>query len=134
MFSSCGKGRQQPSPSALLEVLKQRIKDFEEVYIILDALDECDDRTELMEIIRTMVSWSIPGLHILLTSRKEADIENVMYDFLKLEDAVPLRSDEVNNDIRTYVRHTLAFDTSLRKWQKRQEDIELALMEKSDGM
>jgi hypothetical protein len=48
LFSSCENGQRQPSLDGLLEVMHYMVQEFPQSYIVLDALDECTDRTELM--------------------------------------------------------------------------------------
>ncbi len=49
-----------------------------QTYIIIDALDEFpnteDERAELCNILKVMHSWKCEWLHILVTSRKVADL------------------------------------------------------------
>ena len=41
---------------------------FESTYILLDALDECTDREDLLEFIEALMDWNVKGLHVLATS------------------------------------------------------------------
>jgi hypothetical protein len=75
LFASCGDGKQQPSHCSLLVSLNQAVQGFEETFIVLDALNECKERFELLEDIRTIAAWNLGKLHILATSRREMDIE-----------------------------------------------------------
>ncbi|KAF2726518.1 hypothetical protein EJ04DRAFT_571199 [Polyplosphaeria fusca] len=51
LFSSSENGQRQPSAHALLETLRSMIHELPQVYIVLDALDECAQRVELMETL-----------------------------------------------------------------------------------
>ena len=46
---------------------------------IIDALDECIDenetRREILTFLTDLSNWNLPQLHILVTSRKELEIE-----------------------------------------------------------
>src|SRR5271154_14284 len=44
-----GHGHQQPSINSLHETLQLMISGFEQVYIIIDALDECTEPVKLLE-------------------------------------------------------------------------------------
>lgn len=50
------------------------IQEYDHFYIVIDSLDECGDRLELLAWIRSMASWKSNWLHLLLTSRLETDI------------------------------------------------------------
>jgi len=44
LYSSCEAGRNQPSCESLCKVLLQMVEQVKEVYVVLDALDECCTR------------------------------------------------------------------------------------------
>lgn len=82
LFSSCESGQRQPSLDALLEAMQKLIQEFPQSYIILDALDECTDRAELMSIVETIAGWQLQKLRLLVTSRRERDIETSLECFI----------------------------------------------------
>lgn len=66
-----------PPDHALLSCLRQLVKKFHHVYIVLDALDESPrhkHREDLLQALADIRGWSEPGLHLLVTSRDEQDI------------------------------------------------------------
>jgi hypothetical protein len=136
LFSSRGSGRQL-SLDELLEVMQQVIHEFTHVYILLDALDECTQRSKLLDLLGTIVRWQLQSLHLLMTSRKERDIESVLEAYVDEKDTVCLQSEVVNKDIRRYIRQRLSDDNSLAKWNNDaviREEIETALMSRAYGM
>lgn len=137
LYSSCLNGRQQPTMESLIHALHQMIEAPGEMFIVLDALDECENRNELLDCISTICAWKSEDLHMLITSRKEKDIDDVLTEFIPEHDIIPLQSVLVNNDIFAYVQDRLRRDRNLRRWQKDpkiQREIEVTLMEKADGM
>lgn len=137
LFSSCENGQRQPSLHALVEVMQQMVQEFPHVYVVLDALDECAERSELTDILETTAAWQLQNLHVLVTSRKERDIESSLETFIDQENIVHLQSELVDRDIKKYVRQRLAADRSLSKWQKDTTvrlEIEAALMKGARGM
>jgi hypothetical protein len=137
LFSSCGNGQRQPSLDALLEVLHQMILGFPQSYVILDALDECADRAVLMGLLERMAEWRLEKLHILVTSRKEQDIESSLESIVDEQSIVCLETKLVDRDIQKYVCQRLSDDKSLGKWHKDPEirhEIEARLMEGAHGM
>jgi hypothetical protein len=137
LFASCNDGSSQPSLYGLLDVLREMIRTFPQSFIVLDALDECEDRSELMTIIESIAGWQLEKLHILVTSRRERDIENTLEMLVHPGDITDLRAEVVDKDIEAYIEHRLNVDKNLRKWQKNPEirrEIEGALMEKAKGM
>lgn len=115
LFSSCDDGKRQPSLHALLEVLPQVMQQFTHVFIILDALDECTHRPELMDVLETVAGWQLNNMHLLMTSRKERDIESSLVSCVKEEDTICLQRDIVDKDIQRYVQQRLSDDKTLAK-------------------
>jgi hypothetical protein len=136
LFSACDSGQRQPSLHALVEVMQQMIQDFPHVYIVLDALDECSERTELTDILETMAEWQLKNLHILVTSRRERDIESSLVTFIDQRNVICLQSELVDRDIQKYVQKRLS-DKKLGKWgtdPTLRQEIEAALRNGAHGM
>jgi hypothetical protein len=113
------------------------IQDLPQSYIVLDALDECAQRAELMEMFETIVGWKLPNLHLLVTSRRERDIESSLKGFVDLQNSICLQSEVVDKDIQRYVRQRLSDDKRLRKWKKDASmmgQIETVLMSGAKGV
>jgi hypothetical protein len=134
LFVSKMDGQQQPMAGELLTTLRQMVCELDETFIILDGLDECRDRQQLLATIEEIVGWKCKGLHILVTSRREKDIEEWLKPLINNENKIPLQGAQVNNDIRSYIHKRLQTDWWLKKWQMQSMDIETMLMGKVDGM
>jgi len=137
LYSSCMNGGRQPTHDMLLAALHQMIESFEETFVILDALDECSERQELLEDIEEINRWTDVNLHILSTSRREKDIEERMEPLAYDRGKMSIDSVRVNDDIRAYVHERLRADPGLKRWRKEpkvQLEIENTLMDKADGM
>jgi|SRR5450432_713150 len=136
-FSSCQDGERQPPVDGLLETLRSIIEEFDEIFVVLDALDECRERQELLGDIEKVVAWENPKSHIIVTSRREKDIEERMEAFVKNEEKIPIQNALVDEDIRAYVSGRLQTDWQLKRYRKRpeiQQEIQRTLMNKADGM
>jgi hypothetical protein len=137
LFASKNNGQQRPTAGELLTTLQQMIEEFDETFVILDALDECNHRNELLEDIEKIKGWKKEKLHILVTSRKEPDIEEHLTPLVCDKGIICIQSALVDNDIRLYVRARLQNDSRLKRWHKMPEiqlEIERTLMEKANGM
>jgi hypothetical protein len=136
-FSLSENGQPPPSLHTLLEFLQQIMQKFIHVYIVLDALDECAERAELMDILEEMAEWQLQNSHILLASRRERDIEDSLEIFIHKKNFVDLQSEVIDRDIQKYVQQRLSEDKRLRRWRKDtalRQDIETALMKGAQGM
>jgi hypothetical protein len=137
LFSSKMNGKQQPTATELLVTLRQMVQGFSETFIILDALDECNEREDLLTAIEEIIGWKTGKLHILATSRREKDIEEGIKHLVDDKDEICIQSALVNRDISAYVHERLQTDRRLRRWQNEPEakqEIEEVLMKKAGGM
>ena len=84
LYSTHGKGTQQPSNEILIDCLKEMLTittQPQPIFIVMDALDECPDdgmptpREEVLNLVRVLVRLQLPNLHICVTSRPEIGIQ-----------------------------------------------------------
>ena len=137
LYSSFLNGSRQPTGEVLINTLRRMTTCLRDTYIILDALDECTEREELLTDLENIVSWEDANLHILATSRRETDIEEALTPLSDARNRISVQSALVNADIRTYIHNRLQSDRKLKRWQKQPEvqlEIEDNLMGKADGM
>lgn len=137
LFLSCNNGKRQPTLQALLNVIPQVMQQLTHIYIVIDALDECAQRSDLMDMLETLAEWPLDNMHLLLTSRKERDIESSIGSYIEREDTINLDRDVVDKDILLYVRQRLIDDKGLAKWNKDtaiKQEIEAALLNRASGM
>ena len=137
LFHSCQRGAKPPQTKDLETLLKALIDLYEKTFIVLDALDECEDRQELLNFFDNAIGWKSQKLNLVMTSRKLKEFE----DFFDAETEGPSRlsihNEKVDEDIRSYVHGKLQNDVRFKRWRgqpKVQEEIVIRLMEKSDGM
>ena len=79
------------------------------------------------------VSSLTETLRILITSRRERDIEDLLSTVTDYN--INIKSAIVDRDIYIYVLDRLAMDSRLKKWPLAvQEEITVTLMEKAGGM
>lgn len=103
------------------------------MFVILDALDECTEREDLLALIDSMAGWKVEKLHILATSRRETDITEILEPLITGQ--ISIQNEIVNADIHTHLRERLQNDPKLRKWPaKVRMEIEGALMDGAHGM
>lgn len=133
LYQECENGQQQPAEDVIRSLLKDAVVCTGDKYIILDALDECTNREDFMTFIGELVHSQREDLRVMITSRREKDIEEQLGSIANYD--INIQSAIVDEDIRVYVRDRLATDSKLRKWpEKVQEEIVAVIMEKADGM
>ena len=137
IFSACSDGQQQPDDDNLLQILQAVVRGTDQVYMVLDALDECTDLDELMAVVSKIENWKLPTLRLLVTSRWLTIIEETMKGLTNSERIIMIQSKLVDRDISDYVSENLRTNQKLNRWAKRpdiQEEIRSTLTEKSGGM
>jgi hypothetical protein len=133
LYQKCSRGQQQPAEDVLHSLFKEAMARLGEKYVVLDALDECTDREGLLTFLRELIGSKPRDLRILVTSRREKDIEDQLS--LVVNHNINIQSAIVDSDIRIYVRDRMATDTKLKKWPDSvQKEIMTTLMEKAGGM
>jgi hypothetical protein len=133
LFQKCNNGHQKPSDHDLYEVLRSYLSGFQDVYLFIDALDECANVEEVLDLVKLINSWGIRSCHLLVTSRKELPIVNSLRQAMPNE--LDLTSMPVNQDIAKYIDHMLFYATELKTWNpSAKELIKGTLMEKGKGM
>ncbi|KAK2745548.1 hypothetical protein FQN57_003673 [Myotisia sp. PD_48] len=108
---------------------------FHNVYILIDALDECPryaQREKVLEIIKIMRNWEFPGLHLLVTSRDEIDIRESLKP--ADEEEVSMKNTEIDRDIENFISGRLNTDSTLRKWKPHHDKIQKSLAERAHGV
>ncbi|KAF8498248.1 hypothetical protein F5888DRAFT_234093 [Russula emetica] len=145
LYSDHDDGAQQPNDDALKRTLIEMltIRDRHPIYLIMDALDECPDTSEvpsprnrILQLLEELADLQIPNLRICVTSRPEFDIR----DFLE-----PLTSGRISlhdqsgqkQDIADYVRSVVysKSEPHMRRWRKEDKEFVIeTLSERADGM
>lgn len=123
----------QPSLLELSNILYDSMEEFDHIYIILDALDECVERQKLLSIVQRLLYSKTGKMHILVTSRSDTDLEEHLTPIITAH--ILIESSLIEPDIRSYIQEQLHNNPKLRRWpQKVQERIESALMTGAQGM
>lgn len=120
---------------ALMDCLHQIVREFDEVYILLDALDESPQgrhQSDMLQGLTEMRAWAEPGLHILVTSREEVDIRDEL-DAAE-DEIVELKIKVIDRDIAAFTSKHLRQNRRLRRWEKYHDQIEAVLIQGAKGV
>jgi hypothetical protein len=92
------------NPTFFLKILEKILTNHEALYIGIDGLDECPemDRKLLCDLITVVstVQNAIGNVKILITSRKEKDLEKALRTVARLD----IKPQSVESDITAYIR------------------------------
>ena len=145
LYKAHDNGAHQPSDKALTQCLKDMLTlpNQGPVYLILDALDECPDtsdvpspREQVLDLIKELVDLRLPTLRICLTSRPEVDIGDALGPLAS--QTVSLQDEHgQKQDIADYVRSVVYSGSGkfMRRWRREdKEHVIKTLSERADGM
>ena len=116
--------------SAICEQIISLLRTYDNAYLVLDALDECNDETRwgLLEHLRSLG----PNVHILITSRFHSTIDEELVDFSRLEISAH------NSDIELFIDDQIQRNKNLRKMVEKQPalrlDIKQGVLKTAQGM
>ncbi|KAF8528316.1 hypothetical protein JB92DRAFT_2666721, partial [Gautieria morchelliformis] len=131
LYSQHSEGRQSPTLDTLISTLKSLIESISHPYIILDALEECEDGNRLLQLIQEIHGCG--SLHLLATSRDELDIMDVMSSLDPL--SVPMDGIHIQDDIHLHIHQTIYNNQRYQKWSLEvKEKVETTLMNGAHGM
>jgi hypothetical protein len=128
LYHSCHDGGAQPSKKSLQATLLLILEAFNDVYIVLDALDECAEREAVLEWIKQTTSWRERKLHLMATSRPEEEIAKHLR--LLDPDRVYIKQDR---DIERYIDSILYDEDYFGQWGDEMKTIIKNTVLKSAG-
>jgi hypothetical protein len=145
LYNAHGKGPRQPSDSASIKCLKMMLTHPNQgpVYLIMDALDECpitsgfpSARKQVLDLMKDLVNLRLPSLHIVVTSRPEVDITDVLRPIVS--QIISLHDERgQQKDIANYVRSVVNSDSGaeMKRWRKDDKELVVeTLSARVDGM
>ena len=121
----------RPSLDEAFESLQLTVARFSQVYIVVDALDELQQETDILQILLSKLSAliDINPVNLMLTSR---DVPHVLE---KIQNEVRLDMRASDEDVNRYVDgHMYQFPTFVSRSPEFQEDIKKAIVSVVDGM
>jgi hypothetical protein len=107
---------------------QQCLAEFQQVFILVDALDEVHEKEGILDILNLLASWKssdlqqrIPSIKIMLTSRLDRQIQRVIH---------PLASFQLDlgekplQDVRLYIKQEIGSRITTRKLKLRDDSLQ----------
>lgn len=142
-YERANNGLEKAGIANLMLMLKSVIAGFDDVFIIVDALDECpngdQERSKFFGILEDMLSWNFDQLHVLITSRREIDIQESFETISTTTEEgeaqiINIQGSHIQHDIQKFLKHSLE-GRRFRFWKPElKEDVKKYLTSKADGM
>jgi hypothetical protein len=119
------------------------IPDQRQIYVVIDALDECPDssgipspRERVLLLLKELVELCLPSLHICVTSRPEIGIKDVLDPLTPCPVSLHDQSGQ-KKDIVDYVKSVVYSNSEpiMKRWRTEDKDLVVTtLSERADGM
>lgn len=102
LYDNLSKEKKNPTLEQLYTTLIATSRSFERVFFVFDALDECDEENQRMELLPLLHRMGNDNINVFLTSRKyPEDIQDSLGDGPRIELAAH------EQDIRKYVEERI---------------------------
>ncbi|TVY63617.1 Vegetative incompatibility protein HET-E-1 [Fusarium oxysporum f. sp. cubense] len=122
----------EPTTADLEDVLEVILQRLDNIYIVIDAVDESTPREELLSLIEMLaVDERFEKIRVLATSRQYFDIEQSLNE---ISASISMSNTMVDADIRRFVHARLRSSHRLKRWQERFDEIEEILATMAQGM
>ncbi|KAL0632593.1 hypothetical protein Q9L58_008524 [Maublancomyces gigas] len=136
LYRQYSRQDQFPSLAKLQAQLTEISESFDQVYIVIDALDECSDQNMVFALISALVRDSSVKIKICVTSRRE---QYILHSFAKLQcPRLEIEAKKVDEDIAIFV--DVEIDRRSEDYQygviglELKEEIKTSLITRSNGM
>jgi hypothetical protein len=132
-YKDCGSGATLPSRSDAQQICLSALHHIPETYIIIDALDECSEISQVASWLKKLLTAGGGKLHVLITSRDKPDI-SVHVSKIPQQQVCYL-DESTNADIKLYIDSKMQESRQLTLWSHDiQRNIRERLLDGADGM
>lgn len=105
-----------------------------DVFIMIDAIDECEECEDTIEFLSDLRQSSNKNLHLMVTSRPEIFFRSPFDMRQEIVVSIGENLMSTNHDLMIYVTETLRNDPRFQKWpEKVLSEIELQLQNDGQG-
>lgn len=135
MYHACDEGHRQPLESQLEGTLARILDTFGRTYIIIDSVDECVNKADLLKWIQYVTSEPslAEKIHLMLTSRPEPEVEQGLASLTNRQ-KVSITAESTAGDIGVYLDTRLQV-SKMNKWDNDAKmSIKKAIFGRFDGM
>jgi hypothetical protein len=117
----------------LLSALEAVLEVFDQVYIVIDAIDESKSRGDLLRVLRDLaIDPRFQNVRLFATSREYIEIENSMYP---ISVSMAMSDEFVDVDIKIYARSQMDSNPKFKHWPPAlRDEVVDTLARKAHGM
>ena len=122
----------RPSLNEIARLLRSQVEKFDEVFIVIDALDECPEQDQIRKFFLAELRALVPKVSLMVTSRDMPSIENMFKHDIRLE----IRAQD--QDIRAFIKSQIEQRDGLVDLLEGHNDVRsriiATVLEKTNGM
>ena len=145
LYSDSASGTRKPSTSAANRCLTDMLNlpGQGRIYIIVDALDQChasnvpgrpSAHEEVLELIKELVGFEIPNVHLCVASRPEIDVMRFLRPLKPLEISLH-DEDGQKNDVAKYIESAVHSYSETNGWNNEETQLIIDTLSKdANGM
>ena len=132
-YKNCGSGTTLPSWDVLQQICSSAFQYLPETFIIIDALDECNEIGQVAAWLKKLLTAGGGRLNVLITSRDKPG--NIVH-FSRIQQQEVIHLDDFTNaDIQLYINSRMKESPRLMLWSEEiQANIRQCLLEGAGGM
>jgi hypothetical protein len=123
-------GQKLPNYKDLHRILQKLLREVGRTYIVLDALDECNDFDQAIDLISTLRKWSETPLHLLMGSQTRQSFTKAF----KGTPRIDVNFDVTQEDIKLFVADEIRSKSQLKIWRSQVDRVTELVARKSNGM
>ncbi len=131
-YHHCKRLRTLPTVKEIARLLRCQVENFDEVFIVIDALDECPEVDQTRKDFLAEVRGLLPKVRIMVTSRQLLSIEGMIKDDIRLD----IRARE--QDVRKFIESQIEQQEGLVDLLEGHDDVRTMIttkvLEKTNGM
>jgi hypothetical protein len=133
LYAKSRNGAESAKLLDLQDAFNKMLMEGDQIYILLDALDECAEISSLLNWLDDIVKQYFGQLHLLATSRKYRDIEVTFIDIGAY--GIDITNEDIDSDIELFIRDQLASRLGFKRWEVDiKNEITAALKKAANGM
>lgn len=133
LYHRCKDGQHRPCQHDLIETLVTLLNELPRTYLIVDALDECSERTQLLDSLRKIIQRTATHANVLVTSREEHDISKSLEGIISK--SVSLEGGGLDSDIKRHIQKCLENDVAWKNdTSEVKQEIQETLVQGAHGM
>ena len=122
----------RPSLSEISRLLRSQVDKFDNVFIVIDALDECPELDQTRQAFLAEVRGLLPNIRLMATSRNIPSIENIFKHDTRLE--IHAQDQDVRKFIESQMEHRDDLVDLLEGHDDVRSSITSKVLKKTNGM